>query len=126
VASARDAAAEVSFTAAPSGGSAITTYTVTASPGGATASGASSPITVSGLTNGTAYTFTVTATNANGTGAESSASTAITPRANVRPEVSGSLTPSGVTEVGQTLTSASTFSGNPTPTYTYQWKACNG
>jgi hypothetical protein len=35
---------------------------VTSSPGGLTVNGASSPITVTGLTNGTAYTFTVAAT----------------------------------------------------------------
>ena len=65
----------VNFTApASDGGSAITSYTVTASPGGATATGAASPIVVTGLTNGTAYTFTVNATNAVGTGPSSVAS----------------------------------------------------
>jgi hypothetical protein len=72
----------VSFTAPSSnGGSAITGYTVTASPGGATGSGTSSPITVTGLTNGTAYTFTVVATNSVGNSAASSASSAVTPSA---------------------------------------------
>ena len=51
----------VAFTAPSSdGGSAITGYTATSSPGAITGTGASSPITVSGLTTGTAYTFTVT------------------------------------------------------------------
>jgi trimeric autotransporter adhesin len=72
--------AVVSFTApADNGGSAITSYTVTSSPGNITASGASSPITVTGLTNGVEYTFTVTATNAIGTSSASSVSNAITP-----------------------------------------------
>ena len=53
--------------------------TVTASPGGETASGVSSPITVTGLTNGTSYTFTVAATNDVGTGSSSSSSNAVTP-----------------------------------------------
>ena len=71
--------ATVSFTAPSSNGSnAITTYTVTSSPGGITASGSSSPITVSGLTASTAYTFTVTATNAAATSVASTASTSIT------------------------------------------------
>ena len=70
---------------ASDGGSTITGYTVTAADsttpanGGQTASGPSSPITVSGLTNGDSYTFTVTATNANGTGAASDPSNAVTP-----------------------------------------------
>jgi|GEM_PF-1529063 len=70
----------VAFTAPISnGGSAVTSYTVTSNPGGIIATGASSPITVSGLTSGTAYTFTVTATNALGTGPSSSASNSVTP-----------------------------------------------
>jgi hypothetical protein len=48
------------FTGVPPG---ITGYLVTSSPGGITATGSASPITVTGLTNGTAYTFTVQATN---------------------------------------------------------------
>jgi len=61
------------------GGSPITKYTVTASPGGKTATAASSPITVSGLTNGTAYTFTVNAANDVGTGPSSASSGKVIP-----------------------------------------------
>lgn len=64
---------------ANNGGSAITGYTATSSPGGLTGTASSSPITVSGLTNGTPYTFTVTATNTNGTGPASGVSNAATP-----------------------------------------------
>lgn len=76
--------ASVAFTA-PSdiGGGAITGYTVTSSPGGFTGTGASSPITVNGLSNGTAYTFTVVAINAYGTGPLSAASNSVTPAAPV-------------------------------------------
>ncbi|MFM9967932.1 MAG: beta strand repeat-containing protein [Burkholderiales bacterium] len=81
-ASASDGKALVSFTAPSSaGGSAIESYTVISSPHGYVATGASSPIQVSGLVNGTAYTFTVTAKNSFGTGTASAASTAVTPAA---------------------------------------------
>lgn len=79
VATIGDASVSVAFTAGANNGSPITNYTVTASPGGATASGASSPITVTGLTNGTAYTFTVVATSAIGSSVASSASASVTP-----------------------------------------------
>lgn len=79
-ATAGDAQVSVAFTAPTStGGAAITEYTVTANPGGATATGVSSPILLTGLSNGTTYTFTVTATNSTGTSA-SSAATGATPR----------------------------------------------
>src|SRR6185436_13134749 len=64
---------------ASTGGSAITSYTVTSSPGGISVSGPASPLTVGGLANGTAYTFTVTATNAAGTGPASAPSNAVIP-----------------------------------------------
>ena len=79
-ATAGNAQATVTFTApASDGGSPITGYRVTSSPGGITATGAASPITVTGLTNGTAYTFTVAAQNAIGFSAESAAANSVTP-----------------------------------------------
>jgi len=77
-----NAQATVSFNApASNGGSPITSYTVTCSPGGKIASGKVSPITVNGLSNGTSYTFTVKATNKVGTGPASSPSNSVTPTA---------------------------------------------
>jgi len=71
--------ASVAFTAPTYVGSGIISYTATSSPGGITGTGASSPVTVSGLTAGTAYTFTVTATTAAGQGPASAASNSVTP-----------------------------------------------
>lgn len=72
--------ASVTFTAPSNvGGSAITGFTVISSPSGITGTGTSSPITVTGLTNGTAYTFKVFATNSYGPSALSAASNSVTP-----------------------------------------------
>ena len=77
-----DTRVTVAWTApADDGGAAISTYRVTAQPGGktCTVSGATT-CAVTGLTNGTPYTFTVIAGNAIGTGPESVASAPVTPR----------------------------------------------
>jgi Zn-dependent metalloprotease len=75
------ARATLSWTApVRNGGSKITRYTVTVSPGGrtATTTGATKA-TVTGLTSDTSYTFTVIATNVVGSSPESLPSTAVTP-----------------------------------------------
>jgi len=72
----------VAFTPpASDGGAAITGYTATSTPGSFTGTGSASPITVTGLSNGTGYTFTVYATNSQGNSSNSSASNTCTPTA---------------------------------------------
>ena len=107
-----NAQATVTFSApASNGGSAVIKYAVTASPGGITATGIGRSIIVSGLTNGTAYTFTVTATNKIGTGPASSPS--------------NSVTPVGLTVPGSP-TGVSAFAGNAQATVTFSAPASNG
>lgn len=69
--------ASVPFTA-PEFGS-PTSYTVVSTPGNIIATGTLSPIIVTGLTNGTAYTFRVFANNQYGPSAASAASNSVTP-----------------------------------------------
>lgn len=79
-ATAGDTSVALAWTApATDGGSPITGYVATASPGGATCSVTSTGCTIAGLTNGTAYSFTVRARNQVGTGSASNTLTA-TPR----------------------------------------------
>ena len=80
----------MSWSAPDDGGSTITKYTVTPyigstaqTPKDVTGSPAATSTTISGLTNGTAYTFKVSATNAVGTSAQSAASDPVTPAAPV-------------------------------------------
>ena len=120
-----NAQATVTFTApSDTGGSAIIGYRVTSTPGGITATGSSSPITITGLTNGTAYTFTVAAQNSTGYGPESAASNSVTPAAGrilvLSPSVSGitnwnldSDGPLSLSTAGTwTMTPASSFNVN--------------
>jgi len=79
-----NALAVVSWTAPASDGSSPFTdpysYTATSSPGGKTCTTAGAlSCTVTGLVNGTTYTFKVSATNVVGTGPASAASAAVTP-----------------------------------------------
>ena len=75
------ASASVAFTPPSNvGGSAISSYVALSTPEGITASAASSPINVTGLTNGTSYTFAVWALNTYGPGPFSAASGSVTPQ----------------------------------------------
>ncbi|MBO2614116.1 tandem-95 repeat protein [Shewanella algae] len=111
---ASDASATVSFSApASNGGAAISSYTVTSTPGGITASGAGSPLTVSGLSNGTDYSFTVSASNTAGTGPTSSPSNTVTPKASQ----SISFSNPGAQSFGTTPTLTATASSGLTPVF---------
>jgi hypothetical protein len=84
VATAGNGSATVNWTAPSNGGSAITSYTITPYVGttaraSTTISGSppATSATITGLTNGSTYTFKVSATNAIGTGPQSAASNAV-------------------------------------------------
>jgi hypothetical protein len=130
-ATAGNASATVKWTApASNGGSPITGYVITPFIGAT----AQTPIDVgnvltddvTGLTNGTAYTFTVKATNLIGTGPASAASNSVTPTAG------GLVAPIITSATSATFTSGSpgTFkflaSGSPTPTFSEIGKLPSG
>jgi hypothetical protein len=111
-ATAGNGSASVSWTAPANGGSAITSYTVTPYANGAaqspttvTGNPPAAGATVTGLANGTGYTFTATATNAVGTSPASSPSNAVTPSSAVTPAFvqQSSTHKAGVTSTSVTL-----------------------
>jgi hypothetical protein len=72
--------ATITFTPPTATGKGSISYTATSSPGGFTGTAAGSPIEVTGLTNGTSYTFTIYALTDYGIqSASSAASNAVTP-----------------------------------------------
>lgn len=75
-----------------SGSSKITRYTATSSPGGRTCVTTRTTCVVTGLKNGTAYTFKVSATSKVGTGPSSKASNKVTPTAAVTSPTSVAFT----------------------------------
>jgi hypothetical protein len=80
-ATAGDKQASLTWTAPSNGGSSILDYTITCSPscGNVIVSGSATSATVSGLSNGTTYTFRIRARNDVGTGEFSNPSNAVTP-----------------------------------------------
>jgi hypothetical protein len=118
-----NAQATVPFTAPSSdGSSAITSYTATSSPGGITGTlsqSGSGSITVTGLTNTTAYTFTVTATNAIGTSVASVASNSVTPAVPIVPDAPTDVTAgSGNAQATVSYTAPSSNGGSVITSYT--------
>ena len=103
--------ATVIFSApASDGGSPITGYTVVSNPAGGVDTNVGTTALshlVTGLTNGTAYTFTVTATNSAGTGPPSTPSNSVTPAPTV-PDA-----PTGVTATAGYAKATVIFSGPP-------------
>jgi hypothetical protein len=98
---------------------------VTALPGHEQATGTASPITVTGLTNGTSYTFVVTATNFYGTSLPSPASNAVIPKQMAQPTADLAVTDTGPTTVFKDKSSqmkdtitASNNGPNPSPSVT--------
>ncbi len=114
--SAGNAQATVSWTAPTTdNGSAITSYTVTSSPDSRTCRTSGLICTVTGLTNGTSYTFTVTATNFYGSGPPSAPSAPVVPKDRPSP-------PTGVTATassGQVAVSWQAAADNGAPVMTY-------
>jgi hypothetical protein len=107
--------ARIAFTApASNGGAAISTYTVTSTPGNIVASAGTSPITITGLAPATAYTFTVKATNYVG---ESIAS---------QPTVSITTDATDVYVPGAPTIGTGTKTGSTTATVTFTAPASNG
>ena len=93
-ASAGNGQATVSFTVPVYDGKGVATYQVVSDPQALYANGASSPITVTGLSNGTSYTFTVSTISGYGPSGTSSASSAVTPAAPAPPSFPPSFGPS--------------------------------
>ena len=115
-ASAGNGQATITFNApASDGGSPIVSYWVTSSPGNIIGSGSSSPIIVTGLANGTAYTFVVSATNSYGTGPNSSSSNSVTPIA-TSPQTITFNNP-GAQNFGTTPNLTAVATSNLTPTF---------
>jgi hypothetical protein len=107
--------AVVTWTAPDNGGSAITGYTVTANPGGATCNTTGVlTCTVAGLANGTNYTFSVVAVNAIGASGASPASAAVMPAAAWVAGPTNIRTTTSSKTVTVTWSAAELSSGSPT------------
>jgi hypothetical protein len=121
-ATAGDKTASITWNAPADNGSPITSYTITPFAGSTaqtpTVTGnAQTTATVSGLTDGTAYTFTVKATNSVGTGSASAPSSAVTPFAITAPSAPTNVTANPASSEAL-VTWTAPASGAPISSYT--------
>ena len=108
----------VAYTDNGNGGAGITGHTVSCTDGSSThTSTASSPATVTALTNGTSYTCSVVATNAAGDSSASATGTATPATIPGAPAVTG-VSKSGANEVTVTFTAPSSNGGSAITGYT--------
>jgi len=101
---------DVYFSAGSTGGKSIASYTVTTTTG-VSATGSTSPISITGLTPGTTYTVKIVANNANGSSSESSPTNG---------KASEYLCSAGGTLSGSTCSSSSSYAG----TYNAAYYSC--
>ena len=111
----------IAFTEPTYKGKGSITYTATSSPGNLTATG-SSPITVSGLSNGTSYTFTITALTSSGVSTSSSASSSVTPAI---PKAGYFARSSSTTTIDKLTFSNETVATSGQPTFQYPTYECS-
>jgi len=112
---------DVPFTAPANNGSAITSYTAVSTPGsitGTLSQAGSGTIRVSGLTQGTSYTFVVYATNGIGNSSNSSSSSAITPAVVPGAPTIGTATATGATTATVSFTAPASNGGLAITSYT--------
>jgi subtilisin family serine protease len=100
-----DSQATVSWVPPLSGGSPITSYTASVSPGGQTCTWTTGPLgcTITGLTNNVPYTFSVHATNTIGDGPESASSSSVLPATPYVPLVPARIMDTRAAPAGQTV-----------------------
>jgi hypothetical protein len=124
-ATAGNGTATVNWTAPANGGSPITSYTITPYIGTTAqlpttifGSPPATSTTITGLTNGTTYTFAVTATNAIGTGPPSSSSNAVTPTGPTAPAAPTGVSATAGNGTATVNWTAPANGGSPLTSYT--------
>ncbi|MCU1441204.1 MAG: fibronectin type protein [Rhodoglobus sp.] len=120
-----DRSLTVAFAVADDGGSVITgyEYQLAASGPWVAASSSSSPISITGLDNGTAYDVRVRASNAVGTSAASSSSTATPATTPGAPAIVGSTIAGSDQTLSASFTAPTSNGGSPITTYEYSTDA---
>lgn len=119
-----DASASVAFTPPSNeGGSAVSAYYAVANDG-TTATGSSSPVNVTGLTNGTSYTFQVWALNTYGPGVWSAASGSVTPVATVGVFAGDGATYTNTIQYISIATTGNATDWGDLTSYAYKLAAC--